>query len=492
MRPSLMFFAASMRGTQRSRSSNAACVSAEPVRLPLTRSLSTRKTSPDVPRVGVGWLTSGWGKRDHSLERPRARKAEPRRRRFRPEETLTRDRTGGSMSAMPSMPGPGVPRERRGSAPWSAQRAPSSQVQEPVPGVLLRRVLLVPLAREQDHRSVAAVARDERGRRRREGGALALEPGAALEGERRQRGLAAVLVAQAVLEHLELELADRRHDRVAHAGLGPEQLHRALVDELLHSLVEGLALGELPRRDAREDLGLERRQRLVLEAAGEGQRVADAEGVAVDQADDVAGVGDVDGVALLRDHRVRARESQVAVEPVVVHDEVALEPSRAHAHEGQAVAVAPIHVRLDLEDVGAEGRLDRVEQLLAAAVDVHGARARRRRELDEGVEEGLDAEVRQRRAEESRRDLALQEGLARELVAGDLKELEVVLGFADELGPEALGELGLAKREPRQVRPLRARTGGLAEEQHLARSTVDHARELARGADRPVGRPRVD
>src|SRR5262249_30794308 len=141
---------------------------------------------------------------------------------------------------------------------------------------------------------------------------------------------------------------------------------------------------------------------------------------------------------------------------------------RAHAHEGEAVAVAAVHVRLDLEDVGAEGRLDGVEQLLAAALEVDRARARRRRELDEGVEEGLDAEVGQRRAEERRRDLALQEGLARELVAGDLQELEVVLRARDELGAEALGELRAPEREARELRPLRAGAGGLPEQQHVA------------------------
>jgi hypothetical protein len=128
----------------------------------------------------------------------------------------------------------------------------------------------------------------------------------------------------------------------------------------------------------------------VLEAAEQRDRVADAERVAVDQAHDVARVGDVERAALLRDHRVRARQADVLVQAVVVHDEISPEAARADAHEGQAVAVALVHVGLDLEHVGAEGRSTGSSSASPPPSRSTRRGSGRRREIDEGVEEGLD------------------------------------------------------------------------------------------------------
>ena len=59
----------------------------------------------------------------------------------------------------------------------------------------------------------------------------------------------------------------------------------------------------------------------------------------IEQADDVARVGLVDGLALLAEEALRPLEADVLAEPVVMHLEVALELARAHAQERDAIAV---------------------------------------------------------------------------------------------------------------------------------------------------------
>ena len=72
----------------------------------------------------------------------------------------------------------------------------------------------------------------------------------------------------------------------------------------------------------------------------------------------------------------------------VTHLHALLVAARTDTQEGDAVAVRRVHVRLDLEDEAGEPILGRRNNALAG-----GARARRRRVLDEGVEQFLDTEV---------------------------------------------------------------------------------------------------
>jgi hypothetical protein len=106
----------------------------------------------------------------------------------------------------------------------------------------------------------------------------------------------------------------------------------------------------------------------VLEALALGHGLVDdgvADGEAgVDQTDHVAGIGIVEGRAIPGHQGRRPRQPQLALDlaPVdVLHHLVAFEAARADADERQTVAVLGIHIRLDLEDIGAErrGRLQR-------------------------------------------------------------------------------------------------------------------------------------
>jgi predicted transcriptional regulator len=84
-----------------------------------------------------------------------------------------------------------------------------------------------------------------------------------------------------------------------------------------------------------------------------------------------------------------------------LHLHAAAVAAGADAQEGDTVAVRRVHVRLDLEHEAGELVLFRVHHAAAGL-----ARTRRRRVLDEGVEQLLDAEVVDRGAEEHRGLLA--------------------------------------------------------------------------------------
>ena len=95
--------------------------------------------------------------------------------------------------------------------------------------------------------------------------------------------------------------------------------------------------------------------------------------------------------------------------------------ARADAHEGDAVAVVRVHVRLDLEDEAGH--------LAFARIDLARRRlepVRRRREIGERVDQIADAEIAQRRAEEHRRQMPFEKG-------GAVEFLQTVAGEFDLL-----------------------------------------------------------
>src|SRR6185369_1398373 len=98
-----------------------------------------------------------------------------------------------------------------------------------------------------------------------------------------------VLDAEPVLDDIELELAHRADDGFTLAPLRrAEELHRALLRQLLEALLELLALERVDHDHAREMLGRELGERRVADRAAAAQRVADEEHARIEDADDVA------------------------------------------------------------------------------------------------------------------------------------------------------------------------------------------------------------
>jgi hypothetical protein len=140
-----------------------------------------------------------------------------------------------------------------------------------------------------------------------------------------------------------------------------EHLHRALFLQLLQSLLKLLLPRGLLRAQRGEVLRREARDAVELHGRAGGDGVADLEQTGVHEADDVAGKRALDGLALAREEAVRARHAHVASEAGVVDGHVLFEDARGDAHEGQAIAMAFVHVRLDLEHEAGEVLVGRRE-----------------------------------------------------------------------------------------------------------------------------------
>src|SRR3546814_1657394 len=86
-----------------------------------------------------------------------------------------------------------------------------------------------------------------------------------------------------------------------------------------------------------------------------GQRVADAERAVIGEADDVAGKGLVGQLPVLGEEENRAVHRDRLAGRRLEQLHAPLEAPRAEPHEGHAVAVLRVHVRLHLEDEAGDG-----------------------------------------------------------------------------------------------------------------------------------------
>jgi len=160
--------------------------------------------------------------------------------------------------------------------------------------------------------------------------------------------------------------------------------------ELLGPRVEKTHPSEMLRRKPRQVGKTQRRSGV--------QGVADRKPAGVHEADDVAGVGHLDRLAVATEEAIRARGTNRFAEPAVRHDHVLREAAGADTHEGHPIAMPRVHVCLNLEHEPGEALVRRADD-----ADVARARLRLRREVDERLQEGLEAEVGQRAPEEHRR-----------------------------------------------------------------------------------------
>ena len=160
---------------------------------------------------------------------------------------------------------------------------------------------------------------------------------------------------------------------------------------------------------------------------------------------------------------------------------VAHELAGTDAHERDAVTVGLVHVRLDLEHERGKARLERVDRAVGRC-----ARQRRHRHVQEVFQKRLNAEVRQRGAEEHRAEAA----------GAHLIEVEGIACAVEQLN--VLGELFALARPDQLVEPLDVRELALdgtdlvlpavklLKREDLAAVAVKHALEVMSAADRPV------
>ena len=232
-----------------------------------------------------------------------------------------------------------------------------------------------------------------------------------------------------------------------HPGEG--RLDHALFGKLPQRLAQLLGLHRVLELDPAQDLRRKARHPAKAEAFAFGQGVTDAQCPVVRDAHHVARIRLFGQRTVLCEEELR----RVQADRLARADRVAFMPRAslpgADAHEGDAVAVIGVHVRLDLEHEPGHPVLVRLDQ---AGVGL--LRRGRRRECGERVDEITDAEVAQCAAEEHRRQMPFAEGVGIERLAGLPRQRDLVApGCQRGLGKEGSDAriIGTADRRRRSL-----------------------------------------
>ena len=190
--------------------------------------------------------------------------------------------------------------------------------------------------------------------------------------------LGAELGPQPLDGDLELHRADAgQHGHGVLGVLAPQDVDDALLVELLEAAAELLVAVDVAVGDGHEGLGRQGRNRGEAHRRTDEQRVAHAHVAADHHAHDVPGERLVEHGPVLAEHLVREAQGQAAPGARVVDPHPALEASGADADERHAVAVARVHVGLDLERERRERRVDRMQRAVGESrADAPTARAR--------------------------------------------------------------------------------------------------------------------
>ena len=169
------------------------------------------------------------------------------------------------------------------------------------------------------------------------------------------------------------------------------------------------------------------------------------------------------------------------------HLHVRFEVTRDDSYEGYAVAVLRVHVRLDLEHEARERRVFRLH-----VAGVRFARPRRRRQLQELAEKRLDAEIRERRAEEDRRKRAVDDPVVVVRMPGRIEQLDVRHEAIECTLAHHFKQCDVVDAHDRVVGPCGATVSAAFEQMHFALEPVVHAYEDVVVEHGPRGSEAVD
>ena len=232
--------------------------------------------------------------------------------------------------------------------------------------------------------------------------------------------LGVVLVLQAILDNLELQLSHGAHDATT-IELIDEQLGHTLVHQLLQALLELLALHRVVVLDVFKEEWREAWQTAEVYLLSLRQGISYLENSVVRQTYNVARISLVDGALALRHKLGRRRETHGLVEAHVIIWLVAHKLARANLAEGNARTVVRVDVGGNLEDEACKLRLLRLHHSLLCL-----GRLWRRGNLHEAVQELLHTEVVQSRTEEHRSHLGGAIGLHLELWVHAVHQLQLL------------------------------------------------------------------
>ena len=217
-----------------------------------------------------------------------------------------------------------------------------------------------------------------------------------------------------------------------------------------------------------------------------GEGVADAHRAVVGNADDVAGMGVLGDFAVPGHEEDRAAHHDVLAGAHLVQLHAPVEMARAHAEEGDAVAVVAVHVGLDLEYEPGDGGLPRLDD-----ANVGRVRARFRGVLRQQLEQGVHAVTAQRAAEDDGGQVAGAVGIGLEIRVGGARQFHVLAGRGQHVGGEQRVEIGVADAGARDG-PAEGSALDLGGRQKALAGEVVTAVELAAHAERPHHRRDIE
>src|SRR5690606_35726319 len=167
---------------------------------------------------------------------------------------------------------------------------------------------------------------------------------------------------------------------------------------------------------------------------------------------------------------LRRGEAHITVGAGIAHLHAGLEAARHDAHERDAVAMLRVHVRLDLEHEARELRLLGLDGT-GVRFPPHG----RGREPEECFQERLDTEVRERTAEERRREVTAQEGVIVERWRGDVEQRQLLRQLRMALAAEGGDNGGVVEVERFRGGLASAVIRAALEQVYAARAPLDDA-----------------
>ena len=306
----------------------------------------------------------------------------------------------------------------------------------------------------------------------------------------------------AVHEHVEVELAHARDERLGRLRVGLDAEGGVLLGEPLEGDRELVLVGLRLRLDLHLDDRLGEGHRLEDDGmVGVAQRVAGVGVLEPDGRGDVPRIDLVDLLAVVGVHLQDAPDALLAVLGRVVDVRAGLQRARVDAEEGE---LAHERVGRDLEGKGGERLLvvDGAQDLRARGrvqADDWRHVERRGQVVDDRVEHGLDALVAQCRAGQDRDDPILQRPQAEaaldlldaEVVALKVLVRQVVVHLGDGVDHRRAVLLGLCAQLGRDVHDLDLVAQVVAEVDGLHPDEVDDALEGVLAPDRDLHRHRV-
>ena len=264
-----------------------------------------------------------------------------------------------------------------------------------------------------------------------------------------------------------------------------EHLGGAFLGQFLQALAQLLGFQRILQAYASKQFGGKVRDTGKADLFALGKGIANLYGAMVVQTDDVTGPGFFQVLALGGKEGQGIGNAQFLAGSDMEEFHALFIVAGADTHEGNAVAVLGVHVRLDLEHKTTEARLARQNFTLMGRTW-----QRLGRPIDYGVQYLIDTEVAQCRAEEHRGHFALEKGLALEDVTSTLHQLELLDKTVVQIIQMGAGLIRIEVFDDALFGTLMA-VSGLVDNDVVAFQVI-HALEVPVAANRPGYRGGLD